>query len=181
MVLTVPRYTLNDLERFPDDGQRYELLDGMLLVTPQAGENHQLVATRLALVLSQHLSGMARVRVVGPGAVVLEPATQLQPDVLVYRPVGPAGDNWRSPRELWLAVEVLSGSSRIYDREFKRDAYLALEVREVWLVDLQERAVYVSRADGTGEERHAAALRWSPPDIDQPLELNLSRMFVDLE
>ena len=34
MAVSVPRYTVDDLEHFPDDGNRYELLDGLLLVTP---------------------------------------------------------------------------------------------------------------------------------------------------
>jgi hypothetical protein len=34
MAISIPRYTLADLERFPDDGNRYELLDGVLIVTP---------------------------------------------------------------------------------------------------------------------------------------------------
>ena len=43
--------------------------------------------------------------------------------------------DWRKITEHWLAVEVLSRSSRVYDREFKRDAYFALGLQQVWLVD----------------------------------------------
>ena len=46
MAISVPLYTENDLEHFPDDGNRYELLDGVLLVTPQAALVHQVVANR---------------------------------------------------------------------------------------------------------------------------------------
>ena len=44
MAISVPLYTVDDLENFPDDGNRYELLDGILLVTPQAAAVHQVVA-----------------------------------------------------------------------------------------------------------------------------------------
>jgi len=44
MPVVVPRYTLRDLESFPDDGSRYELLDGVLLVTPGPAPLHELVA-----------------------------------------------------------------------------------------------------------------------------------------
>ena len=47
MAITVPRYTVDDLEHFPDDGNRYELLDGVLLVTPAPAASHQVVASRL--------------------------------------------------------------------------------------------------------------------------------------
>jgi hypothetical protein len=47
MAISVPLYTVDDLEHFPDDGNRYELLDGVLLVTPQAAAPHQIVASRI--------------------------------------------------------------------------------------------------------------------------------------
>ena len=47
MAIAIPRFTVDDLETFPDDGNRYELLDGVLLVTPAPGNAHQVVASRL--------------------------------------------------------------------------------------------------------------------------------------
>jgi Uma2 family endonuclease len=179
MAVTIPRYTVADLERFPDDGQRYELLDGLLLVTPSPGLDHQLVATRLAAALTRALEP-AGIRVVGPGVVVREPGTQLQPDVMVFRSPSPAGASWKEVEEVWLAVEVLSPGSRIYDREFKRDAYLALGVDEVWLVDLKERTVLVSRSGDARDIRVTGVLRWQPRQIDVPIELDLDRIFAEL-
>lgn len=48
MPISVPSYTVDDLDRFPPDGNRYELLEGMLLVTPAPGLPHQVVTQRLA-------------------------------------------------------------------------------------------------------------------------------------
>jgi Uma2 family endonuclease len=180
MALTVPRYTVADLERFPNDGQRYELLDGLLLVTSSPGRDHQVVATRFATALARALESLPGIQVVAPGVVVREPGTQLQPDVMVYRAAGPVAASWENIREVLLAVEVLSPASRVYDHEFKRDAYLALGVAEVWLVDLTERGVLVSRADQTPNERLTGALRWQSPHLDAPIELDLSRLFADL-
>jgi Uma2 family endonuclease len=56
--------------------------------------------------------------------------------------------DWRKITEHWLAVEVLSRSSRIYDREFKRDAYFALGLEQVWLVDWRDRSVEVCAGKG---------------------------------
>lgn len=179
MALAAPRYTIEELERLPDDGQRYELLDGFLLVTPAPGEDHQVVATRLATVLASQLP--PEIRVTAPGVVLHGNSTQLQPDVLVYRGGGPIGRSWRGPRELWLAIEVLSPSSRIYDREFKRAAYLALGVDEVWLVDLERKAVYVRRTGAAPEERVTGALWWQPPAGGAPIRIDLGLLFASLE
>ena len=53
MAISVPRYTLADLERFPDDGNRYELLDGVLIVTPSPSNAHQIIVNRLQFRLTQ--------------------------------------------------------------------------------------------------------------------------------
>ncbi len=84
MAATIPYYTVADLERFPDDGNRYELLDGVLLVTPAPSPAHQLVASRIMAAL--HVAFPRDVFVFGPGAVTFPPRTQLQPDVLVCVP-----------------------------------------------------------------------------------------------
>jgi Uma2 family endonuclease len=180
MALTVPRYTVADLEHFPDDGQRYELLDGHLLVTPSPGMDHQTVAYRLVLALGGAVEGRPGLRIVGPGVVVREPGTQLQPDVMVFRATGPLTASWKEIEEVWLAVEVLSPSSRIYDREFKRDAYLALGVDEVWLVDMKERAVLVSRAGAPQDQRVTGRLLWHPPRLEVPVDLDLDVIFAEL-
>src|SRR5947209_20447661 len=149
MAISVPLYTVDDLEHFPDDGNRYELLDGVLLVTPQAAAPHQIVASRIQgeLVISLQKPGLAHV--VGPGAVVRMPRTQLQPDILVYPARFSPSTDWHKVTEHWLAVEVLSRSSRIYDREFKRDAYFVLGLQQVWLLDWQDRSVVVCTAKGS--------------------------------
>jgi Uma2 family endonuclease len=148
MAITVPLYTVDDLERFPDDGNRYELLDGVLLVTPQAAAVHQVVANRIQFELSASLQKPGLAHIVGPGAVVRMPRTQLQPDILVYPARFSPRTDWRKITEHWLAVEILSRSSRVYDREFKRDAYFALGLQQVWLVDWRDQSVevYTSRA-----------------------------------
>lgn len=69
MAVSVPRYTVDDLEGFPDDGDRYELLDGILLVTPAPTAVHQNIASRLQLLLASAVQRPGHARVVGPGAI----------------------------------------------------------------------------------------------------------------
>ena len=57
MALRVPQYTVADLDLLPDDGNRYELLAGTLLVTPSPGSAHQGVAAKLSAMFASHLLG----------------------------------------------------------------------------------------------------------------------------
>jgi Uma2 family endonuclease len=177
MAISVPLYTVDDLENFPDDGNRYELLDGVLLVTPQAAASHQIVASRIQTELAISLQKPGLAHVVGPGAVVRMPNTQLQPDILVYPARFSPSTDWRKITEHWLAVEVLSRSSRIYDREFKRDAYFALGLRQVWLVDWRDRSVEVCAAKGKSSVVRDT-IRWRIAGAD--VAINLLEVFAGL-
>lgn len=172
MAISVPLYTVDDLEKFPDDGNRYELLDGVLLVTPQAAAVHQVVANRIQgeLFISLQKRGLAHV--VGPGAVMRMPNTQLQPDILVYPARFSPMTDWLKITEHWLAVEVLSPPSRIYDREFKRDAYFALGVQQVWLVDWRDESVEVCTAIGKSRVVRDK-IRWRTADKEVVIDLRV--------
>ncbi|HEX7980989.1 MAG TPA: Uma2 family endonuclease [Gemmatimonadaceae bacterium] len=178
MALTVPRYTVADLDLLPDDGNRYEVLAGTLLVTPSPGSAHQGVAASLAALFASHLLAR-RLRLFSPGVVTLPPLTQLEPDLLVVPPRFALGMPWAEITEHWLAVEILSRSSRVYDREFKRDAYLALGVREVWLVDPRDRSIEVCTQPGEGRVVRDA-VTWSMPDGDVSVHVELAELFTGI-
>src|SRR5258706_7395558 len=119
--IEVPRYTIEDLESFPDDGNRYELLDGVLLVSPAPLPAHEFVVQRLRDELIGYLG--KRARVFCHAAVQLRPQTSLEPDILVL-PASVRGRRaWADITGWWLAVEVSGRGSRIYDRDFKHAAY----------------------------------------------------------
>lgn len=179
MQLAAPLYTVDDLRRFPDDGNRYELLDGMLLVTPAPAAVHQLVTSRIQLELSLALQKSGYAHVVGPGAIVRKPRTQLQPDILVYPARFAPRTDWHRINEHWLAVEVLSRSSRVYDREFKRNAYFALGVEQVWLADWRERLVEVCRGPGR-TRRVRDVLRWRPSEAGVEVTIDLAEVFAGI-
>jgi Uma2 family endonuclease len=179
MAIAVPHYTIDDLDNFPNDGNRYELLDGILIVTPAPAASHQVVTSRIQTRLAIALQLPGHAFVVGPGVVVRFPNTQLQPDVLVYPShFGPDTD-WRKISGHWLAVEVFSRSSRIYDREFKRDAYFALGVQQVWLVDRRAREIEVSVAQGTHEVIRDT-IRWRVPTLDLIVSISIDEIFAGL-
>ncbi|HEY2377910.1 MAG TPA: Uma2 family endonuclease [Gemmatimonadaceae bacterium] len=183
MAVSVPRYTIADLERLPNDGNRYELLDGVLLVTPAPSYAHQIIVSRLQFRLMKAVMVSGDAHVVGPGAITVPPKTQLEPDILVFPARYPIDAKWEAIDEHWLAVEVLSRSSRVYDREIKRDAYIALGVQEVWLVDRWNKSVEVSRAGGRGDREGDIALdvlRWRVPTLSLEVEISLTEVFAGL-
>jgi Uma2 family endonuclease len=177
MPTTVPRYTVDDLAAFPDDGNRYELVDGILLVTPGPARPHQLVVARLVSALTDYLAPRSRQMVLCPGVVRVPPHDEMQPDVLVEPPG--LGDDvpWSGVAGWWLAVEVSGRGSRVYDRDTKGPAYLALGVREYWRADLDDRVVYRSFPGGPAEACHADRLVWQPPEMGAPLVLRVAELF----
>jgi Uma2 family endonuclease len=167
MPVVVPRYTNSDLESFPDDGNRYELLDGILLVSPGPAPLHQVVLARLLSALHVYTAPAGLAMVFARGTVELEPNNHLEPDILVMPAGGFAGvhhgTRWTEFRTWWLAVEVSGTGSMVYDRDHKMPAYLALGVREAWRVDLDECVVEVSRHNNRFPTRHTDQLTWHPP------------------
>ena len=180
MAISVPTYTVDDLDKFPNDGNRYELLDGMLLVTPAPSAAHQIIANRIQTRLSTAVMLPGYAHVVGPGAIVVRPRTQLEPDILVYPARFSPKLDWYQITEHWLAVEVLSRSSRMYDREFKRDAYFALGVQQVWLVDRWEKTVEVCKRRGSGQLVRDL-VRWRAPSVSVVVTIALADVFAGLE
>jgi Uma2 family endonuclease len=177
MPLLLPTYTVDQVRAFPDDGQRYELVEGMLLVTPQAVPDHQIVAGRLTTELSNYLRPAGLAHVVGPGEIEVAPKLHLEPDVLVFPSTCRPGTKWTDMSGWWLAAEILSPSSKFYDRDFKLDAYLRIGVEEMWLVDLDRRCIEVSARDGRRLVPHVDVVRWHPAAMPERMELDLPELF----
>lgn len=150
--------TRDDLDRMPDDGRRYELVDGVLVVSPAPRPRHQRAVTRMWRLLDDACPPDLEV-FVAPLDVVLAADTVLLPDVLVARradltdrdlPAAPA-----------LAVEVLSPSTRRFDLILKRSRLEAAGCPHYWVVDPDEPSVlawqlvsgrYVEAGRAAGEE-----------------------------
>lgn len=176
MPVTLRRFTVAEIDALPDDGNRYEVLDGVLFVTPGPGLPHQTVAQRLTVALSVFLAGRPDVGVWSPGVVPIDDASRLEPDVLVGV-LPPRWEDWTDVQDRWLAIEVSGRGSRLYDRTYKRDAYLASGVREVWLVDLLRHQVSVSRLDGAPELVCQGSVEWREPGTGRPLRVDLGAVF----
>ena len=143
LVTTLPfgrPLTRADLEALPDDGHRYELIDGSLIVSPGPSHAHQVVVGNLHLLLRAACPPDLQV-ILAPFAVALSDDTEVQPDLLV----APREQFTRKelPGAPLLAVEVLSPSTRRFDLLLKRDRLQQAGAASYWLIDPDEPSVIV--------------------------------------
>lgn len=178
-VTVMPRngdWTVDDLDRLPDDGLQYELADGVLLVTPGPVLRHQSVVGELYMLLRLTCPPDVKVYL---SPLDFRPTNRrsLQPDLLVVPRQAPGATSITEP--LLLAVEVLSPSTRSKDLLLKRGLYEDSGVHSYWVVDPDEPSVTVLRlvdrryeevGRAVGSER-LAVLRPFPVELQPDLLL----------
>jgi Uma2 family endonuclease len=133
--VTLPRRPLTraDLEAMPDDdGHRYELVDGVLVVTPAPSTAHQTVSVNLLMLLGRACPSDLRI-LHAPFDVVLSDDTLLQPDLVVARRADFTAQNL--PTAPLLAIEILSPSTRRFDLMVKRSRLESAGCASYWVVD----------------------------------------------
>jgi Uma2 family endonuclease len=151
----------DDLACLPDDGKRYEILEGELYVTPAPSPFHQRASKRLQRMLEAYFEvrGLGEV-FDAPLDVILTNRDVVQPDlVVVHVPALVTARAIEGPP--LLVVEVLSPSTARTDRAVKARRYAELGVRHYWIVDGQARAIECYRLKGTLYE---FVLRAGPSD-----------------
>ena len=166
-------WTLADLAALPDDGMRYELVDGTLLVSAAPSKVHQRVLGNLHLLLREACPPELEV-FLAPTDYQPTATRSLQPDLLVVRRDDPGDAAVTTP--LALAVEVLSPSSRSIDIVLKRALYEQAGVEQYWVVDPLEPAVTIwTLRDGHYGEAllvtDEAAVDWPVPVVLRPDQL----------
>ena len=185
MAMPTPRteWTVDMLDALPDDGQRYEIIDGELFVTPAPTEIHQLIVGRLHFVLTQYVQGSSVGRaIVSPADVRRGDRTRnrVQPDVFVVRLRD--GKRPSYPYELsdlLLAAEVPSPGNSAYDYQEKRGLYLREGVGEYWIVNGESRNVSRWRGVADPGEVLSERLEWHPAGMPSPLVFHLPSFFED--
>lgn len=143
--------TYTALWQTPDDGNRYEIIDGEVYVSPAPYVSHQDAVFNLAVILRRHVASKRLGRVfIAPIAVVLEKPSGVQPDVVfVARRRGSIIHEKGIFGAPDLVVEVLSTFTASRDRQMKRDLYARTGVRHYWLVDPRKQTLQALHlADG---------------------------------
>jgi Uma2 family endonuclease len=174
--MAAPTYYTADMVRaLPEDGNRYETVHGELLVTPAPRADHQYVIGRLYFLVESYL------RRYPVGAVFMAPADiswaadmLVQPDLFVVDLNEARTFDWKRMTTLLLATEVLSPSTRRYDRFTKRRAYQEHNVSVYWIVDIEARAADVWTPEATGPAVVRDELRWHPIGAEEPLVVSLA-------
>ncbi len=176
------QWTAAMVHALPDDGNRYEVIDGELFVTPAPSWNHQDAVgemfDRLRDYVRAHAIGRARF---APADIEFSEQALVQPDLFVTPRVGGRKpERWEDVRSLLLAVEVLSPSSARADRHAKRRLYQRFEVAEYWIVDVDARLVERWRPVDARPEILAEVLKWQPDRACPPLLIDLPTYFAEV-
>lgn len=177
--LSPSTYWIAEMVRaLPDDGNRYECIDGALLVTPSPGYPHQFVVGAFYRAIFPYVEEMEIGFVVlSPLDVELADGMIVQPDTFAFRDSASAAKGRIHGSDLLLVVEVLSKSTVRRDRTIKREFYERIGVHEYWIVDQAARRVERWRAGAAEAELESGTLIWQPPGATSPLLIDLPTLF----
>lgn len=180
MVNRTRGWTIAELYRLPDDGNKYELVRGQLFVTPPPTDAHETIAARLARLLDPYVAANELGLIYRPRAVVrIGSDTEVEPDLMVRQPQDVPDATWKNAPIPILIVEIESDSTRRRDRVYKRGVYMNAGIAEYWIVDGDARTI---RAVRPGQEDVVAShsLEWHPDGAEQPLVIWLADVFGPL-
>jgi Uma2 family endonuclease len=175
---TTTYYTAEMVRSLPDDGNRYEVVHGELLVTPAPRLWHQELCGRLSAALRTYLDReVVGVALASPADISWGRDILVQPDLFVV-PVEEARlEDWSKIRHLLLAVEILSPSSTRADRFTKRRLYQERGVSAYWMVDADAQLVEIWQPDAELPVIERDRLTWHPSGAARPFTLELSTLF----
>ncbi len=172
------RYTVDEVLAIPWDGNRREVIDGELFVTPAPALLHQRAINELLSLLRDYAWLIGGEAFSSPADIVLTDAALVQPDVFVVpRTSGVRLTDWSQVAQLLLAAEVLSPRTARRDRTGKRALYQAQRVPEYWIVDLVARVIERWRPDSSEPDLLREVLLWQPVPAHAPLSIDLVAYF----
>lgn len=179
MGMAAPNYwTAEMVRQLPDDGNRYEVVYGELLVTPAPRFDHQLLVSRLSFALAKYLEQEPLgILLTSPADISWGRDVLVQPDVFVIPRAEAATRDWAQLRTLLVVVEVLSPSTTRADRFTKRRRYQEAGVPLYWIVDGDEQRVEVWTPDAELPVIKTDQLIWRPAGAGKTFSLPLAELF----
>lgn len=173
-------WTAEMARNLPDDGNRYEVLDGELAISPVPSLRHQDLIARLYDPIRAYLTtpGIGWL-MWSPSDIEFSPVRLVQPDLFVIPDTG-AGKprEWSDITTLLLVIEVLSPYTVRTDRGRKRIVYQDERIPEYWIVDDEAELVERWRPESQQPEIIRETLVWQPKDGIPALEIDLRELFA---
>ena len=154
------RWTLEELHRLPDDGNRYEVVRGELFVTPAPRRSHEIILARLHEILASFVRAN-NLGLIFHRAIIRFDESQVEPDLVVQQAHAIAEVNWDTAPTPNLAVEVQSDVTRWRDLGAKRELYRGAGVAYYWVVDEEAKSVRVVRS-GMPDVLVTGEMQWRP-------------------
>ncbi len=176
MPTAVKRWTLEELDSLPDDGNKYEVIDGELFVTPAPTDFHETLGAKLTRVLDPYVARHKLGYVYRPRAVVQIDQSQVEPDLMVRQPQRDKNAGWKGAPLPILIVEIMSPTTRRRDHMHKRDFYMRIGITEYWIVDPEHQTVAVVRRDEKNVVEDKRVI-WTPDGANESLEIDLYDLF----
>lgn len=176
-------WTYSDYARLPDDGNRYEVIDGELLVTPSPSPLHQRVVARLLMALDPFVERHALGLVIPDVDLLFQTGQFLRPDLLVAPASSPEGITNRGVETApLLVIEILSPTSGAIDRVKKPARYGAFGIPEYWVLDPEARCAWVWRfaAGATAPDKVVGTLEWRAAGAPEALVIDLEKVLAPL-
>ena|ERR1700730_11738424 len=172
-------WTFNDYAALPDDGKRYEIVDGVLYMSPSPSGSHQRIVGRFHYYLLTYVEFIGSGLVFqAPFDVQLAPERVFQPDVFVL--LNSSLDKYTEGCIIGapdLVIEVASPGTAIFDRHEKLEAYARSGVPEYWIAEpgtktIEVLALHAGRYRSLGIFRGQASLpsRVAPEIAEVPVE-----------
>jgi Uma2 family endonuclease len=175
------QWTYEMLESLPDDGKRYEIIDGELHVSPSPRLQHQRVVWTLVVLIDAYVKRYpAWDGVVARSDVVFNNRNVVEPDVFIVRRQGNEERDLVDPSTMLLAIEVISPGTSRYDRIEKRKLYQRFGVPDYWIIDSRSRSVERWTPDAVRPQVITDVVEWQPPSDEPPFRVALADLFPPL-
>ena len=170
-------WTLEELHSLPDDGNKYELINGELFVTPARTFDHETIVARLTHILVPFVQSEGLGLVYGSKSIIRVDGSEVAPDLTVRPAQKKRSDGWEGAPLPILVVEVLSPSTAQRDRTVKREHYRNVGIEEYWIADPDTDSITVFRK-GVKIAVESKLMTWAPSQTSNTLRIDVPMIFA---